>query len=84
MDNIDSSYIKVRCQELTEILSEERQDFYRKHTMLFQRLRLRLPREVRDELNEIESLFNEGLVDGIEMYEMGFKEGIMHKTKSPI
>lgn len=83
MDNIQSAYIAIKAQELTEILCDERQEFYRRHTMLFQKLRLRLPSEVKSELNEIETLFNEGIVDGVEMYEMGLKEGILYKEKSP-
>lgn len=83
MDNIESAYIAIKTQELTNILCEDRQEFYRKHTMLFQRLRLRIPSELREELNEIEALFNDGIVNGVEMYEMGLKEGILYKAKSP-
>ncbi|WP_339241446.1 hypothetical protein MKX40_10750 [Paenibacillus sp. FSL R5-0517] len=83
MDNIDSAYIETQSKELTDILCEERQEFYRKHTILFQRLRLRLPLEARDELSQLEELFNEGIINGVEMYAIGLKEGIMYKTKSP-
>ncbi|OMF09536.1 hypothetical protein BK129_01380 [Paenibacillus amylolyticus] len=83
MENIDSAYIETKSKELTDVLCDDRQEFYRKHTILFQRLRLRLPLEARAELSQIEELFNEGIINGVEMYSMGLKEGIMYKTKSP-
>ncbi|MDM5278775.1 hypothetical protein QUF95_15360 [Paenibacillus silvae] len=83
MNKIELAYIEVQTESLLDSMSQEREAFYRKHTLLFNKLKLRLPSEVRDELNEVEALFNESLVDGIELYRLGFEDGIQFAKKSP-
>ncbi|MFD2703831.1 hypothetical protein ACFSVM_25710, partial [Paenibacillus shunpengii] len=79
MSNRVEIEIEYNSSQLIDALSEENQVFYRKHTELVNKLRSQIPPDLLADLLEVEELFNERIVEGVELYKRGFIDGIQYK-----